>query len=114
MVTSKQGRRALKRARLARMVYLAERDDFETNKAVQQELKRLRSETAVTKSVCKGLTIQVIEDSKVAFEGNKRAVAEFRGLSKYEATCRVKTGTKDRKGRYFVLIKNKLEENKND
>ena len=63
MVTSKQGRRALKRARLAQMVYLAERDDFETNKAVQQELKRLRSETAVTKSGRKGLTIQVIEDS---------------------------------------------------
>lgn len=84
MVTSKQGRRALKRARLARMVYLAERADFETNKAVQQELKRLRSETAVTKSGRKGLTVQVIEDSKIAFEGNKRAVAEFCGLSKYE------------------------------
>jgi|GEM_PF-1355843 len=114
MVTSKQGRRALKRAKLARMVYLAERDDFDTNKAIQQELKRLRSETAVTKSGRKGLTIQVIEDSKIAFEGNKRAVAEFCGLSKYEVTCRVKTGTKDNKGRYFVLIKNKLEENKND
>lgn len=114
MVTSKQGRRALKRAKLARMVYLAERDDFDINKAVQQELKRLRSETAVTKSGRKGLTIQVIEDNKIAFEGNKRAVAEFCDISKYEVTCRLKSGIKDSKGRYFVLIKNKLEENKND
>ncbi|WP_225001206.1 hypothetical protein [Enterococcus casseliflavus] len=114
MVSSKQGRRALKRAKLARMVYLAERDDFDTNEAVQQELKRLRSDAAVAKSGRKGLTIQVIEDDKVVFEGNKRAVAEFCGLSKYEVTCRVKTGTKDSKGRSFVLIINTTGGNKND
>lgn len=91
------------------MVYLAERDDFDTNKAVQQELKRLRSDAAVAKSGRKGLTIQVIKDSKIAFEGNKRSVAEFCGLSKYEVTCRVKTGTKDNKGRYFVLINTEEE-----
>lgn len=114
MVTSKQGRRVLKRAKLARMVYLAERDDFDTNEAVQQELKRLRSDAAVVKSGRKGLTIQVIEDDKVVFEGNKRAVAAFCGLSKYEVTCKVKTRTKDSKGRFFVLIINTTGGNKND
>ena len=71
--------RQLRREKRERLIYLAERPDFDTNPNVQKEWKKLRDEVWVQSANARGRKsplVEVIYDGSIIYTGSKKQVRD--------------------------------------
>jgi len=89
-----------KKYRRQRLVYLAERPDFETNPKVREEWEKLRSNLYEGLNHEKKL-VEVLYKGEVIYTGNKTDVSEKCKKSKLTIKNLIQLGSADKQGRTY-------------
>lgn len=93
-------RRLEKKYRRQRLVYLAERPDFETNPKVREEWEKLKSNLYEGLNQEKRL-VEVVYKGEVIYTGNKADVSEKCKKSKVTIKNLIHLGSADKQGRTY-------------
>lgn len=96
--------RQLRREKRERLIYLAERPDFDTNPNVQKEWEKLRDEVWVQSANARGRKsplVEVIYDGSIIYTGSKKQVCDKCKISSTHLDKLIRDKTPDRFKRFY-------------
>ncbi|MDT2984726.1 hypothetical protein P7I26_00530 [Enterococcus casseliflavus] len=96
--------RQLRREKRERLIYLAERPDFDTNPNVQKEWEKLRDEVWVQSANARGRKsplVEVIYDGSIIYTGSKKQVRDKCKISSPHLDKLIRDKTPDRFKRFY-------------
>ncbi|MGH1642292.1 hypothetical protein [Enterococcus gallinarum] len=96
--------RQLRREKRERLIYLAERPDFDTNPNVQKEWEKLRDEVWVQSANARGRKsplVEVIYDGSIIYTGSKKQVRDKCKISSAHLDKLIRDKTPDRFKRFY-------------
>ncbi|MBO1097312.1 hypothetical protein FQS90_12360 [Enterococcus casseliflavus] len=95
--------RKLRRENLARLVYLAEHPDFDTNPNIRAEWERLKGGNEYPSPNTVDVQVEVLHEGEVIFTGRRAEVRKEFGISHSNLSRKLRENRPDRKQRYYRI-----------